>query len=291
LSYADYARSQQEIALGQTPHEVLTQYMVAHPEDKDLSQFAKPVAGEASTSWKLVGYLGFGGFGPVLWNNFFVSFQKVHPDQFYTETVPLTVGSTVVNKSIDIFVQQLTDQRYRLDLGNEMRLQLVPGFLDVAWGVLAGNYWNDDNKLAPGDDNRTFWSTVLRAQAYVTETVHFLAETSYAQEHSTNGNLYRNEYDSIFQSTRGEVDAHGLEFGDSATRITWQGKIGPVFSPLGTGIYTRPAIRLLYGVQYSSQNDAFGSSFATSLADFNSFRETASRHWHHVVALETEAWF
>src|SRR5262249_24160715 len=133
------------IALGQTPHEVLQTWVDTHPKEQDLATFPKPVPAGASTSWKLVGYLGFGGFGPVLWNSLFVSSQRRHPDQFYTETMPVTVGNTTPTKSVAIFVQQLTDQRYRLDLGNELRLSVVPGVLDVAWGVLVGNYWDEDN--------------------------------------------------------------------------------------------------------------------------------------------------
>jgi hypothetical protein len=73
-------------------------------------------------------------------------------------------------------------------------------------------------------------------------------------------------------------------------RTTQQLKVGPVLNPLGTGIYTRPSLRLLYGVQHSSQNNAFGNSFVETL-DENSQFQTVERHWHHVVALEAEAWF
>jgi hypothetical protein len=49
-------------------------------------------------------------------------------------------------------------------------------------------------------------------------------------------------------------------------------------------------MRLLYGVQWSSQNAAFGNSFVETLDQYNDFGNI-ERHLHHVVALETEAWF
>ena len=72
----------------------------------------------------------------------------------------------------------------------------------------------------------------------------------------------------MFQSTDGISDPRGLEYGDADSRRTWQGKVGLVLSPLGTGIYTRPSIRILYGAQHSSQNNAFGNSFVESLDDY-----------------------
>ncbi|MBS1151708.1 MAG: hypothetical protein H6Q89_3406, partial [Myxococcaceae bacterium] len=46
----------------------------------------RPVpASQPSTSWRAVGYLGFGDFGPLKWNKFFVSYRKLHPENFYDE--------------------------------------------------------------------------------------------------------------------------------------------------------------------------------------------------------------
>ena len=78
--------------------------------------------------------------------------------------------------------------------------------------------------------------------------------------------------------------------GDSDTRITFQGKTGLVLNPLGPGIFARPSLRLLYGLQYSTQNNAFGNNFVDSLSEFNDF-ENKERHLHHLLALEAEAWF
>ena len=80
------------------------------------------------------------------------------------------------------------------------------------------------------------------------------------------------------------------EFGDTDTRHTFQGKTGFVLNPLGQGVYTRPSLRFLYGVQYSNQNNAFGNSFVESLDQYDDFN-TVERHLHHVISLETEAWF
>ena len=56
-----------------------------------------------------------------------------------------------------------------------------------------------------------------------------------------------------------------------------------IINPAGYGIFTRPSLRVLYGVQHSNMHDAFGNSFVQTLNQFNQFRETGDRHWHHVV--------
>ena len=67
-------------------------------------------------------------------------------------------------------------------------------------------------------------------------------------------------------------------------------KAGPVLQPTGRGIFTRPSLRALYGLQYSNQNNAFGNSFVESVDQFNDF-ENVEQHWHHVLSLEAEVWF
>ncbi|MCB9746339.1 MAG: hypothetical protein H6740_27430, partial [Alphaproteobacteria bacterium] len=101
----------------------------------------------------------------------------------------------------------------------------------------------------------------MRPQVYITDTFHLLLESSFAQEVSRNGNAYREHVDSVFENTDGLPDSRGLEYGDTDTRYTWQGKGGVNFNPLGPGAYVRPSLRVLYGVQYSNQNNAFGNSF------------------------------
>lgn len=245
-------------------------------------QFPDPVRQSAS-SYKLVGYLGFGDLGPLRWNSVFASWAKRHPDSSYVERY--------ANRDYTIYTKQFTDERYQLTLGDEMQLRLVPDRLDVVWAVLLGWRRDDDNRIAPSEDNEFFASTVLRLQAYITRTLHFLGETSLAQERSDQGNLWRAHFDSVFQSEDGLSNANGLEYGDLARRNTWQLKAGFVINAGGYGIFTRPSLRVLYGVQNSSMHDAFGSSFVQTLDEFNDFRETHDRHWHHVIAIETEAWF
>ena len=63
-----------------------------------------------------------------------------------------------------------------------------------------------------------------------------------------------------------------------------------MLNPTGAGVFNRPSLRVLYGLQYSSQNNAFGNSFSESLNDDNLYG-TEERHLHHVVGLEAEAWF
>lgn len=269
VTYEDYVRK-----------EIVARYLEANPNQEDL--FPKPVVTDA-LSYKAVGYLGFGDLGFLRWNNLFFNFQRRHPDSSYTENVD--------GRDYQIYVKELTDDRYEFNLGNEMHLRLVEGVLDAAWGVLVGYHFNDDNGIAAGDDNRLFYSTVLRLQAYITPTVHVLAETSLAQERSLKGNQWRAHYDSIFQSSKGQANSRGLEYGDLDTRNTWQLKTGLVLNPSGMGIFSRPSIRLLFGLQYSNMHNAFGNSFAETLAEFSEFKEEKDRHWHPMLALEAEAWF
>ena len=268
LDYEDWVRG-----------EVIQSFLEENPNQ--LLNFPDPQPVDAR-SYKAIGYLGFGGFGPLTWNSLYVSYELRHPDGFTTETYQ---GDTLT-----LYVTDLTDERTALLIGNEMQLSLVPGRFDAVWGVLYGDHEDADNGIVPTDHDRWYASTVLRGQLYLSPTVHLLAEGSLAREHSKNGNTYRNSVDSIFQSTEGVADTRGLEYGDSATRDTVQGKGGVVLNPLGPGVYVRPSLRILYGVQYSTQNNAFGNSFVETLDQYNDFGNQ-ERHLHHVVAVETEAWF
>ena len=236
----------------------------------------------SSTSAKAVGYLGFGDLGPLRWNNFFLSWQKLHPQDFYTETYN--------GEEVEIYIHDLSDERTVLTMGDELQFRLIPDRLDVALAGLYGLHQDGDNSISPSNDARSYASTVLRSQIYLSPSLHLLLEGSYAWEHSANGNSFRNHYDSIFEGSNGTQDARGLEYGDHDTRTTLQGKGGFVLNPLGPGIYTRPSLRLLYGLQWSSQNNAFGNSFVESLDQYNAFGNV-ERHLHHVLALETEVWF
>ncbi len=268
IGYEDYLR-----------HEVVKSWLQNHPGQEDL--FPNPVA-TSNASFKAVGYLGFGGVGPLRWNNLFANFLKLHPDSNYVENYN--------GRDYTIYVAGLTNERYQVNVGNEMQLRIVDGWLDAVWGVLYGNYWDLSNAIAPGDYNRTFYSTVLRLQLYATANLHLLLEGSLAREHSTNGNFYRQHVDSVFQNDKGVVDSRGLQFGDSDTRDTQQVKGGIILNPNGRGVFTRPSLRLLAGVQHSNQQTAYGNGFVDSLDQFNRFAPTES-HWHVVAALEAEAWF
>ncbi len=270
VNYEDFVRKQ-----------VVQKYIENNPGQANL--FPRPVQAKVpNSSWSAVGYLGFGNLGPLVWSSFFINYSRLHPLNYYSETYQ--------GQTFNIYTADLTRDRYQLQLGNEMQFTLVPGRLDAAWAVLFGDDSNTANKIQAGEDNRTYYSTVLRVQAYLTKTVHLLVESSLAQEKSKNGNLYRNHFDSIFASSGGVADSQGLEYGDSNVRNTWQGKIGFVLNPSGTGIYARPSIRLLYGVQWSSAQAAFGNGFVDSLSQFNNF-PSAEIHWHHLISLESEGWF
>lgn len=259
--------------------EVAQRYQQEFPGLEDA--FPNPEA-RTSLSYDAVGYVGFGGVGPLRWNNLFVRYGLAHPETFTEETL--------AGKPIQIYVHDFTDQRASFTLGNEMQLKLVPDKLDAAWGVLYGDHSDADNLIAPSDHARWYASTVLRLQAYATPTVHVLLESALAREHSKNGNTFREHADSIFANTGGQPDTRGLETGDTDTRDTLQLKGGLVLNPLGRGIYSRPSLRALYGVQLSNQNNAFGNSFVETLDQYDDF-DTVEQHVHHLLALEAEVWF
>lgn len=280
-TYEDYVR-----------REVIENYVASHPPGANALR-PEPTS---STAWKAIGYLGFGSLGPIRWNNLFANYQRRLPENFYVE--PSNLGPDGLPGTPDdsprdfaLYEAQLTDERFQLLVGNEMQLAVIPQRLDAVWGVLYGDYVDLDNQILPSDDDQTFYSTVLRLQYYLSNTVHLLGETSYATEVSRNGNRYREHEDSIFQTSDGVTqDEDGLLFGDADTRNTWQGKVGFVLNPTGVGVFNRPSLRVLYGLQYSSQNNAFGNSFSESLDDDNVYG-TKERHLHHVIGLEAEAWF
>ena len=259
--------------------EVGERYIQEFPGLEDFFPDPEP---RSSLSWNAVGYLGFGGFGPLRWNNLFVRYGVNHPETFTTEQL--------AGETINLYIHDFTDQRSQLMIGNEMQLTVVPRRLDAAWGILYGNHSDADNAIIPSDHDRWYASTVLRLQGYATPTLHVLVESALAREQSKNGNAYREHADSIFANTGGRPDVRGLEYGDTDTRDTLQLKGGLVINPLGPGIFTRPSLRALYGVQFSNVNNAFGNAFVTELDQFDDF-DTVEQHIHHLVALEAEVWF
>ena len=233
-------------------------------------------------SGHVFGYLGFGGWSGLKWNSTFVRWEKRHPEGPKQDS---WAGETV-----DVHVTNFTDERTVLTVGNETLIDAIPGRLEFALGTLYGLHKDGDNSIMPSEHDRWYASAVLRAQVALTPTLAWLTESAIAQEVSTNGHFIREHEDSIFANTAGVADSRGLEFGDADTRTTWQGKAGLVFNPLGPGIYSRPSLRLLYGIQHSNENNAFSNQFVTTLDQYNAFG-TVEQHWHHMVALEAEAWF
>ncbi len=269
IDYADYLRG-----------EVVQNYMLENPLNQYI-QLPKPQLRNA-TSYKATGYLGFGGFGPLIWNSFYASYERHHPESLTTEYFD--------GEGYTLYLNDLTDERSSLFLGNELQLRIIPKVWDLAWGFVYGNQTDLDNQISPSDYDRQYASTVIRSQWYLSERYHLLLEGSLAQEHSRNGNAFREHADSLFSNTESSSDPRGFEYGDTDTRTTTQGKTGLLINPMGRGIYTRPSLRFLYGIQYSNQNNAFGNNFVENLNQFNQFGNV-EQHWHHILSLEMEAWF
>jgi hypothetical protein len=249
--------------------------------EEQADYFPDPVSRDSS-SFVGIGYLGFGGLGPLRWNNLFVRYERLHPGRSTTEDL--------LGEPLEIFVHDFTDQRTSFVVGDEMQLRLVPKRLDAVVAGIWGDQRDADNELVPSDFDRTWGSTVQRLQLYATPTVHLLVENAIAREWSRNGNTFREHSDSVFANSAGQPDVRGLETGDSDARHTWQGKGGVVLNPLGPGVFVRPSLRLLYGLQYSSQNNAFGNAFVETVDQWNAFGNV-EQHWHHLGAVEAEAWF
>lgn len=272
LRYEDFVR-----------REVLRRYLEENPL-AGIDQFPLPgQAGATSLSYRVVGYLGFGKLGPLRWNNLFARFQRHHPQSSYVDAWQ--------GQSVDVYITDLTRDRFTLNVGDEAQVQLGPEWLDAAVAIFYGFDRDYANTIQASEANRTYMSAVLRLQLYLTRVVHVLLENSVAEERSLNGNLFRSNFDSIFQNSGGVSDTRGLEYGDSPVRRTWQLKTGLVLNPTGKGVYTRPSIRLLYGFQYSTQHAAFGNAFPERLEQFDAFRPTGTISWHHLVSLEAEGWF
>ena len=92
----------------------------------------RPPVPTDARSWKGVGYVGFGGFGPVRWNNFFASVERRHPQDFVTETFQ--------GQQYRIYTASLTDERTVLLLGDEIQVRLWPDRLDLVWAGLYGRH-------------------------------------------------------------------------------------------------------------------------------------------------------
>lgn len=278
VSYASFVR--QEVM------EDYAEYLGTSASSMDLV-FPKPTADDAF-SFKLVGYLGFGKLGALKWNNLFLNFLRQHPEQYYYERYD--------NKDYRIFIKDWTDERYQFNIGDEMNLEIVSGKFDLTWAAIFGYHFDKDDEISASERNRLLWSIVARGQVYITPTAHILVETSFAQEKSLNGNLWQKHVGSIKENDKGLVSDRGLEYGDLDTRNTWQGKLGLVLNPGGAGIFARPSLRLLYGVQYSNVQNAFDNTNITDISDQNEFyrddaRTISDNHWHHVISIEAEAWF
>jgi hypothetical protein len=261
--------------------EVIESFRAEHPIKAD--RFPDPTLTQARAHSAFV-YLGTGGGqGHAFeWLSTFVRYDKRLPEGPSQETFQ--------GETHDIYVTQLTDERRALTGGAEALVNVIPGRLQLATGALYGARWDEDNAIVPSDHDAKYYSVLGRLQLAATQTVGLLVESSWAEEHSINGNRYRTHSDSIFSSTDGVPNTRGLELGDSDTRHTWQGKGGLVLTPLGPGIWSRPTLRVLYGAQWSSENNAFSNHFVDTLDQYNEFGNV-DRHWHHLLSLEAEAWF
>jgi hypothetical protein len=259
--------------------EVVRTFLDDNPGAEDL--FTRPEA-RSARSWSAVLEAGFGGVGPIRWNQAYARLERFHPAGPTSETFE--------ERTYTLYLTDLTDERYALTIANELQITLWPKKLDAAVALFFSRHWDDDNAIAPSDHDMTRYSTVLRLQSYLSERVHLLFETSYAAEVSDQGRLFRATPTSITANRAGTVDARGLEWGDLSARRTVQGKVGLIVSPAGRGIYRRPQMRLLYGAQHSNVAGAFSNRFVT-LEDQSQPFDPVARSWHHLVALEAETWF
>ena len=116
ISYEDWLRQ-----------EAVQNWALNNPDQ--TQNFPDPVPSDAA-SWAVVGYLGFGDLGPLVWNSLFVRAQRAHPEGFTSESFDADL--------FDIYLKSFTDERDVLMIGNEMNLRLVPDRLDMSWAGLYG---------------------------------------------------------------------------------------------------------------------------------------------------------
>lgn len=155
LSYENFVRG-----------EVVQRYAENFPGQEELFYRNRPIRGVSADSFKLIAYLGFGNLGPLRWNNLFANYLRRHPQSRTTESYD---GAEYI-----LYVTELTDERYEVNVGNEMQLIVWPGVIEAAWGTFYGRHWNEDNAIVAGEDNRTIASTVLRLQGFITDEFHLL---------------------------------------------------------------------------------------------------------------------
>jgi len=273
VAYADVMRG-----------EAFKKFMLENPGNSDFFPWAQNTG---ANYWRGTLWTGFGGpeFGPlkIYWNDLSVRFEKKAPQ--------IAVRETYDNESKDIYISAFTDERYEFTLYDEIQIRLLPNHFDLNAGFAYGKSWDNDNRIRPDDHNSTRYSVVVRPMWYITEHLHYLLELVYSREKSEIGNRYREHFNSIKSNTGGIPDVDGLEWGDTDTKHTYQIKTGFTINPAGRGIYSRPVIRLLYGVQHSNVQGAFGNSFEESLNRRNQFNLNRDIHWHHMVRVEFEHWF
>ncbi|MFN7142480.1 MAG: hypothetical protein ACK4YP_01790 [Myxococcota bacterium] len=191
-------------------------------------------------AWKVVAHVGVADVGVIKAARLQAIALRKLPEPPAVEDVD--------GKEVRVGAASRTDARHEYVLGSEVELELGP--VEVAWGAILDHRVDPDDPKGRGGGNRTGVSTVVRAQAPIVPVVSLLVETSLARERARNADV----------------------------KDTWQGKGGVVIVPGGPGMGSRPALRLLYGAQWSSLPDAWPGS------------PTGSR-WHHLVSAEAEAWF
>ena len=118
----------------QTPDIAYEDWIRGEVGERYVAEFGPELADffpapEPRTAWggNAIGYLGFGGVGPLIWNNLFVSYRRQLPEKTSTDTL--------LGAPLTLYIHDFTDERTVLMVGNEMQLRLVPGHLDAAWGV------------------------------------------------------------------------------------------------------------------------------------------------------------
>jgi hypothetical protein len=259
--------------------EVVERFLEGRPGQEDF--FPKPETRDAR-SYAIVAELGFKAGRVIKWWQNFARFERLHPQS--------PVQETHNGREFTIYLHDLSDERFQATLGSEIQLQLIPKRLDLWIGAIGLWSSDEDNTVAPSDESMQMLSGVARAQWYLDRQWHLLIEGSIASEHSVHGNRWRATPRSIESNTGGQSDLRGLEYGDLDTRKTRQFKGGLLFSPKGRGLFARPVIRLLYGLQHSNQNNAFGNQFEQRESNENTFAPV-ERRLHHLVALEAETWF
>ena len=230
VNYEDFARK-----------EVLRRFV--ERTQLGVEQFPRPVpSAQTNVSWRAVGYLGFGKLGPLKWNNFFARYQRLHPQNSYTDAGKAS-GAGLHRRPHPRSLRAAAGQR------DGDRAHPRPPRRGVVDALRAGPRSREHDRRQRGEPPLHVHGAPAAA-LLLPHRALAAGERDVARSARSTATSSAPPSTRSSRTPRARPTRRGLEFGDSNVRNTWQLKTGIVLNPTGFGIYARPSIRLLYGFQH-----------------------------------------